>query len=110
MILVGTKKPKLLNPNQIVHLELSRGKRSVYVKGDIDNDGDIPTVKDISVREPWTVIVRTLTDTHYINYRNFEQALEGLISVCLQITPNLAIEALSNELRRMYGKEKETQS
>jgi hypothetical protein len=107
MIIVGEKKVRLLNPTQIVHLELTKGKVTAFVKG--DNDGDIITVDSITVREPWTVVIRTPIETHYINCKDFDSAFEHLLGLCREIDPkmNYAYKTdLERKLRKVYGQEK----
>ena len=108
MIIVGNKKIKIINPAHIVHLELSKGKVSAYAKG--DTDGDVVTIVDFSVREPWTVVIRTTVGTHYINHPDFESALTCLVGICKVINQYLDVETFTNQMRRVYGKETKTQS
>lgn len=108
MIIIGNKKVRVINPKQIVHLELVKGKTSVYVKG--DNDGDIITVKNLAIREPWTVVVKTTIDTHYVNQKSFDDALEALIVLALKIDETVDQQSLEGKLRKIYGQEKEKKS
>lgn len=105
MIVIGNKKIRILNPAQIVHLELSEGKKSVYAKGDTDADG--VHVKSISVREPWSVVIRTPVDTHYLNFKNFNEALDHAVELCKQINPTLNVDLFKEQLRRLYEPDKE---
>jgi len=108
MIIIGNKKVRVINPKQIVHFELSQGKRTVYAKG--DNDGDIVNIKELNVREPWSIVVRTPIETHYVNHKNFDDALDGLITMALQIDGHLDQQSLEGKLRKLYGQEKEKKS
>jgi hypothetical protein len=112
MITIGNKKVKVINPTQIVHLELIKGKTTVFVKG--DTDGDDIVVNALSVREPWTVVVKTTIDTHYVNCRDFEEALRCLLDISRETLvledryASMKLKKLEKDLRKIYGQEKET--
>lgn len=108
MIIIGNKKVRVINPKQIVHLELVKGKTSVYAKG--DTDGDKVLIKDLAVREPWSVVVRTPIETHYVNHRSFDDALDALIVLSLKIDETVDQQSLEGKLRKIYGQEKEKKS
>lgn len=106
MIIVGNKKIRIVNPAQIVYLELTAGRKTAYVKG--DTDGDEVHVKAISVREPWTVVIHTPIDKQYLNFKNFDLAVESAVSLCKHVEPRMDIEMFEKQLRSVYGQEKET--
>jgi hypothetical protein len=104
MIIFGVTRPKLVNPKQIVSLELKPGRVTAFVRGSEDNDGDIK-VTDLNVREPWTVVVRTATETHYMNEGRFEDALDVLLWLCGRIDPLSDIQTIKKEMQKTYGYE-----
>lgn len=101
MILTGSKHIKLINPAQVISLELYKGKPTAFVKG-TSIDGDIK-IDSLSVREPWTVIINTVKDTHYINRPTFEEALEELIEVAHSISP-IDKQGIRTLMRKTYGR------
>jgi hypothetical protein len=104
MIIVGGKKPKILVPAHIVWFELVKGKTTAFVKG--DTDGDQIIVKDISVREPWTIVIKTTVDTHYVNFNNFDSALTYLIILYGYVDKVFDARTIESNIRRAYGQEK----
>jgi len=104
MILVGKTTPKLINTNQIISLELHKGKVTAFVKG--DTDGDVLKVTDLKVKEPWSVIVKTVIETSYINCTDFEAALHVMLTMSKTINPGENTLPFEEELRKIYGKQK----
>lgn len=104
MIIFGITKPKLVNPKQIISLELKQGRVTAFIRGSEDNDGDIK-VTDFNVREPWTVVVRTATETHYVNEGRFEDALDVLLMLCQRIDILSDIQTIKKEMQKTYGYE-----
>ena len=106
MILIGTKNPKLINIHQIISLELVKGKATAFVKGKFVDDE--PVVEDIKVREPWSIVVKTATETGYINYNDYDEALGYMLYLASQINPGTAKDQIERTLRKTHGKEKTT--
>lgn len=104
MIIVGHKKIRLLNPAQIISLELTKGRVSAYVKGKVIKN--TVTVEDLSVREPWSVVIQTSTGNSYINCADFEKALQELICVAVRVDEHADIKEIEKNMRRAYGQEK----
>lgn len=103
LILGSSSKPKIVNPAHIVQLELVKGRVSAYVKGTVK--GEYVQVEDLSVRAPWTVLVRTTIGVIYINCKNFDNAINVAIGIAKTITPGLHVDVYEKELRTIYAKE-----
>jgi hypothetical protein len=103
MIIVGKAKPKIINVQQIISLELVKGKITAFVKGKLI-DGE-PVVEDMAVREPWSIIIKTAIDTSYINTGNFESALSMILDLVTRVNPGVDKIKFEGELRNLYGKE-----
>jgi len=106
MIILDTAyKTRFVNPQHVIYLELVKGKVTAFVKGK-NVDGE-PTVEDINVREPWTIVVHLTNEKVYLNYRSFEAALSELFAIMNQLEPGLLGETeLKKKVRTLYGKEK----
>ena len=102
IITVGKTTPRVLNPQQIVYVELHKGKVTAFVSG--DNDGDRIVNASVAVREPWSVEVRTLVGTGHINCADFDTALSTLIEITHEIYPGHDLTVLAERYRKTYGK------
>lgn len=104
MLIVGKTKPKILNPKQIISVELVKGKVTAFTKGRFV-DGE-PVVENINVREPWTVVIKTAISTDYINSSDLEGAINAAVGIVIMIDNMTDIKIFEGELRKLYGKEK----
>ena len=89
MIFTGSIKDKnitLVNPKHIIDLKLVKGRTQARVKG--DTDGDTLLVKDLEIREPWSVQIRTATGKYFINLNNLEEAIKTMTEISCLITTN----------------------
>lgn len=106
MILVGKKNPKLINISQIISLELVKGKVTAFVKGKLVDDE--PVIQDIKVREPWSIVIKTPGETSFINYNEYDEALEYMLYLATKINPETAKDQIERTLRKAHGQEKTT--
>lgn len=102
MISIGSRNIKLVNPSQIVSVWLSKGKVTAFVKGTSNAEGI--KVSDLDIRAPWTVVIRTIITTHYINCKDFEEALDKMIVVSAMVHPiKEDIAEFKRRVRESYG-------
>ena len=52
------------------------------------------------IREPWTVVVKTTIDTHFVNQKSFDDALDALIVLALKIDETVDQQSLEGKLRK----------
>jgi len=102
MIVISNSKGIVLAPAHVVDMSLVKGKPSVYARGVVKEDKI--DVAEFSVREPWTLVVRTTIDKHYINHKNFNDALDHLITLSLHIDDTCDTNTLERSLRKVHGK------
>ena len=85
MVLIGTIKPKLINLDQVVSLNITRNKVSVHVKGTTGVNQEI-VIEDFNVKESWSVVLKTTDGTlEYINCASRTEALNKLESLVIKM-------------------------
>lgn len=103
MVLIGTIKPKLINLNQVVSLNITRNKVSVHVKGTTDVNEDI-VIEDFNVKESWSVVLKTTDGAlEYINCASHTEALDKLESLITKMRDSEVAKTLRAELENKYG-------
>lgn len=100
---VGAHKYIVLSGKHIVSAQLTRGKITAFVDG--ISGGENIVVKGITVREPWTIVLETTTNTYYLNFPDIDKALDTLAELTEVMQGELAIEGrdhIRKELKEFY--------
>lgn len=106
MVLIGTIKPKLINLDQVVSLNITRNKVSVHVKGTTGVNQEI-VIEDFNVKESWSVVLKTTDGTlEYINCASRTEALNKLESLLIKMRGREVAKTLRAELENKYVEEK----
>ena len=100
MIIVGTRKIKLINPMKVIEVELVKGKGTIFAEGSTDDKGQV-TVARYDVKAPFSVVIKTAVSTNYINCNTFNDAVEELRFVLFKMGIN-DVQKIVESYRKLY--------
>lgn len=103
MLIIVGKKNIILNPACIVSFQLARGKATAFLSG--EETGETIMVKDLTIREPWSVMINTTAGVQYINCKTFDKAMDELINVIKEVyrPDDKSLVMYRKEMEKRYG-------
>lgn len=102
LVRLGSNKQLMVNASYIVSAQLTKGKTTAFVKG--TSAGDDIQVSELSIREPWTIVLKTTLDTYYLNYADIDKAIDMMTTIigAIQNIKTEEWKTLRKEMVRIY--------
>lgn len=97
---------RIIAPQHIVSLEIFENTKTVFAKGttEVDKGKKKINIASLTVREPYSIRIKTTNGTEYINCDSKKEAVETYANILKVINPKTDIDKVIMEVNKLYVK------